>query len=153
MAQAKIQFKLGTIEFSGEGEEAWLTTQLDKLIEQAPALLGLARPIAGQGAAADNANQQGEPISVGKGVALATFLKSKTIGNNQVKRFLATAIWLDVQGNKEPKTGDVTKALSDSRQSKLNNPADCLNQNVKKGFCQKQGKAFYVTPDGFESIK
>ena len=153
MAQAKIQFKLGTIEFSGEGEEAWVTTQLDKLIEQAPALLGLAQPTVGQGAAADNANQQGEPVNVGKGVALATFLKSKNIGNNQVKRFLATAIWLDAQGNKEPKTSDVTKALSDSRQTKLNNPADCLNQNVKKGFCQKQGKGFYVAPDGFESIK
>jgi hypothetical protein len=153
MAQAKIQFKLGIIEFSGEGEEAWVTTQFDKLIEQAPVLLRLAPPTVGQGAAAADANQEAEPINVGKDVPLGTFLKSKNIGSNQVKRFLATAIWLDAQGNKAPKTNDVSKALSDSRQTKLSNPADKLNANVTKGFCEKQGKEFYVTPSGFESMK
>ena len=51
MAQAKIHFALGVIEFSGEGEEAWVATELDKLIEQAPTLLKLASPTAGQGIA------------------------------------------------------------------------------------------------------
>jgi len=153
MAQAKIRFKLGTIEFSGEGEEAWVTTQLDKLIEQAPVLLRLVLPTAGQGVAAADAKQEAEPISVGKDVPLGTFLKTKNIGTNQVKRFLATAIWLDAQGNKTPNTSDVSKALSDSRQTKLTNPADKLNANVTKGFCEKQGKGFYVTSSGFESMK
>jgi hypothetical protein len=153
MAQAKIQFKLGVIEFSGEGEEAWVATQLDKLIEQAPAMLKLAPPTTGQGVVTNNADQQGEPVNVGNDVALGTYLKNKNIGGNQVNRFLATAIWLSARGNKTPTTSDVTKALSDNHQTKLTNPADCLNQNVSKGYCEKQGKQFYVTPDGFESIK
>ena len=153
MAQAKIQFKLGIIEFSSEGEEAWVATQLDKLIQQAPALLKLALPTVGQGASANNANQQGEPVLAGSDVALGTFLKDKNIASNQVNRFLATAIWLHARGNKTPATSDVTKALSDNHQPKLTNPADCLNKNVTKGFCEKQGNQFFVTPVGFESMK
>jgi autotransporter translocation and assembly factor TamB len=42
MPDAKIQLKVGTIEFSGEGSEAWLALQLDKLLEKAPALAALA---------------------------------------------------------------------------------------------------------------
>jgi len=153
MAQAKIQFKLGIIEFLGEGEEAWVATQLDKLIEQAPSLLKLAPPMTEQGVVTYNSNQQDERINIGKDVALGTYLKNKNIGGNQVNRFLATAIWLNARGNKTPTTSDVTKALIDNHQPKLTNPADCLNQNVTKGYCEKQGKQFYVTPNGFESIK
>ena len=153
MAQAKIEFKLGIIEFLGEGEETWVATQLDKLIEQAPALLKLASPTTGQGTATGNADQQGEHTDVGTGVPLGTFLKNKNVGSNQVNRFLVTAIWLHGRGNKTPTTSDVTKALSDNHQPKINNAADCLNKNVGKGFCEKQGKQFYVTPNGFESMK
>jgi hypothetical protein len=153
MTQAKVQFKIGMIEFSGEGEEAWVATQLDKLIEQAPALLKLAPPTASQNSATNNVNPQGGHADIGNDVPLGTFLKSKNIGSNQVNRFLATAIWLSVRGNKTPTATDVTKALSDNHQTKLTNTADCLNQNVAKGYCEKQGKQFYVTPDGFESMK
>jgi hypothetical protein len=153
MAQAKIQFKLGMIEFSGEGEEAWVATQLDKLIEQAPDLLKLAPSTTGQGSAAGNTDRQGEHTDLSNDVPLGTFLKNKNIGSNQVNRFLAAAIWLYGRGNKTPTTNDVTKALSDNHQPKLKNPADCLNKNVGKGLCEKQGKQFYVTPNGFESMK
>jgi hypothetical protein len=47
---------------------------------------------------------------------------------------------------------DITKALSDNQQGKLGNPGDCLNKNVKKGFCEKEGKEFYVTEEGFTSL-
>jgi hypothetical protein len=152
MAQAKIQFKLGIIEFSGEGEETWVATQLDKLIQQAPALLKLAPSAVGQGTAPSNVNQQGEPGIVGSEVALGTFLKDKNIGGNQVNRFLATAIWLYARGNKMLTTRDVTKALRDNQQPRLTNSSDCLNKNVSKGFCEKQGNQFFITPKGFEGM-
>ncbi len=149
MAQAKIQFKIGTIEFSGEGEEAWIETQLDKIIQQAPTLLKLVPPSESQ-----SANRQGEPVfGSGDDVALGTFLKDRNIGNNQVSRFLATAIWLGRRGNKTPTTSDVTKALRDNHQPRLTNSADCLNKNVNKGFCEKQGNQFFVTPTGLAAIK
>lgn len=38
MVDAKIQFKLGAIEFTGEGEKDWIAQQLDKILEKAPIL-------------------------------------------------------------------------------------------------------------------
>jgi len=39
MSDSKIQFKVGIIEFSGEGDQDWLSTQLDKIISKVPELL------------------------------------------------------------------------------------------------------------------
>jgi hypothetical protein len=50
------------------------------------------------------------------------------------------------------KTGDVTKALKGAHQSRIGNPADCLNQNVQKGYCEKDGGEFFVTDDGKQSL-
>jgi hypothetical protein len=84
---------------------------------------------------------------------LASYLQKSKAGKNQVKRFLATAHWLQLKGSKNLKTGDVSKALKDHHQSKLTNASDCLNQNVTKGFCEKDGDGFYVTPDGLDSLR
>jgi hypothetical protein len=69
-----------------------------------------------------------------------------------VRKFLATACWLTAKGTERLTTGDITKALSDNRQGKLTNAAECLNNNVTKGFCEKEGKQFYVTEEGFTSL-
>ena len=34
MANGKIELKLGSFSFTGEGEEAWLSKQLDKVLEK-----------------------------------------------------------------------------------------------------------------------
>lgn len=39
MSNARIEFTLGGISFSGEGEEVWVANQLDKIIEKIPELL------------------------------------------------------------------------------------------------------------------
>jgi len=49
-------------------------------------------------------------------------------------------------------TGDVSKALKDSNQSRLGNPSQCLNDNVSKGYCEKDGKQFFVTQEGKVSL-
>ena len=150
---AKVQFKLGTIEFSGEGEEGWLATQLDKLLSNAPDLLKLAPAASDQDAVTAGTRQQGEYDEISQNVSLGAFLKTKNAGSSQVNRFLATAIWLTGRGNKTPSTSDVTKALAENHQPKLKNAADSLNQNVGKGFCEKKGKQFFVTPQGLESMR
>jgi hypothetical protein len=151
MATAKIQIKIGTIEFSGEGEEAWLTAQLDKLFSQAANLQSMTSkpaPIGGS----DGGMAQDTKVDSGGKVSLAAYLKEKNVGRNQVKRFLATAIWLSPIGNEMLTTNAVTKALSDNRQSPLKNPSDCLNKNVKKGNCVKKRRQFYVAPEGHASM-
>jgi hypothetical protein len=151
MTEAKIEFKLGSIEFSGEGEKAWISEQLDKILQQAPSLLSLA-PISSPAVAnaGSHAPMQADPAIATQ--PLATFLKEKNATKTQVKKFLATAVWLEAKGKKRLTTAEVTQALRDSNQSKLNNAADCLNQNVAKGLCEKDGGQFFVTTDGKSSL-
>jgi len=70
-----------------------------------------------------------------------------------VKRFLATADWIRLRGESELTTSKVSKALLDNHQKRLGNPADCLNQNVRKGHCEKKGDGFFITPEGFKELR
>lgn len=155
MSEAKIQVKIGEIDFLGEGEEKWVAAQLDKILAQAKGLQASTPtpPPMGVGGSAGHAKADSASHQTGTSDPLGTFLKVKNVGTNQVNRFLATAIWLASRGSDKPTTQDVTNALKENHQQKLKNPADCLNKNVKKGFCEKVGKQFFVTPSGFESMQ
>ena len=148
MSDAKIQVTVGSISFSGEGPQEWLEKQLDKILASAPDLLKLSpemeptRPDTGESARATG----------GGGTTLAAFLTKKGATTNQVKRFLATAEWLHAKGKARLAAKDVGKALLDNHQKRLANSADCLNKNVTKGFCEKDGSSFYVTPEGRTSL-
>ncbi len=150
MGTAKIEFKLGGIYFSGEGDEAWVASQLDKILDKAPELLGTAPPDDDPENKLPREDNGGGDAEVG---SLAKYLQTKNAATNQMKRFLATAEWLNLRGQSRPATSDVTKALKDNHQSKLSNPADCLNKNVKKGNCEKAGKQFFVTSEGRKSLE
>jgi hypothetical protein len=94
------------------------------------------------------------PTQTGKNAhtaTLASYVRQKGGSENQVDRFLATADWLRQRG-KQLTTAAVTKALRDHHQKKLANPADCLNKNVSKGFCEKSGDGFFITPDGLQKL-
>ena len=145
MAQAKIELKLGNFHFTGEAEAAWLDKQLDKFLAHV-------KSVDTEDGSADLKDDQITTKPHKTKETLSAYLKSSSVATNQVKKFLATASWLTATGTKRPATGDITKALSDNQQGKLGNPADCLNQNVKKGFCVKEGKQFYVTEEGFASL-
>jgi hypothetical protein len=154
MAEAKLRIKLGDLEFEGEGDSGWLSERLDTLIERAPSLLHTANPAPPKTdtvIAEKQAPMEPDPSIASK--PLGTFLKEKKVGDNQTKKFLATAVWLESRGQSRLKTGDVTKALSDNNQSKLGNPSQCLADNVKQGYCERDKKQFYVTPQGKESLE
>ena len=72
--------------------------------------------------------------------------------NPQLKKFLATAVWLSAKSDGLLTTSDVTQALRESHQKRLSNASDCLSKNVAKGFCQKDGRGFFVTPEGKKDI-
>jgi hypothetical protein len=152
MSEAKIEIKIGRIQFSGEGGQDWVARQLDKILSQAEKLMQIAAP--------DEEDDRPEVELKGKGKkdssvaqkTLAAFLGEKSAKKNQVKKFLATAVWLHAKGSEKLRTMDVTSALSQSSQQSLGNPSMCLNNNVKKGYCQKIGNEFYVTQEGKESL-
>jgi len=152
MGSGKIEFKLGGIDFCGEGEEKWVASQLDKVLDRASELLAIAPapPAASNGGS--NGEQDPPPAQGDANVSLAKFLDQKNAAKKQVERFLATAEWLSIRGTAKMSTGDVTKALKDNHQPRLANPSDCLSKNVSKGYCEKDGRKFFVTPEGRKSL-
>src|SRR5215813_810452 len=149
MNESKIEIKIGQITFSGQGEPEWVAKQLDKILDKAEKLIELAPPESNDGETAHK--PMGNDSVIAK-KTLPAFLQEKNATTKQVKKFLATAVWLESKGQNRLSTGDVTKALSDSNQKRLGNPADCLNQNVSKGYCEKDGKQFFVTDEGKSSL-
>ena len=146
MAEAKIEIKVGGVSFAGEGTETWLSSQLDKMLKHLPDLVKTvpAEDLREQSAAGVQKKNQG---------TLASFLNSKNAKSNKTRKFLATALWLQNGGKKRLTTSEVTKALDDNSQGNVGkNPAQCLVNNVKQGFCEKDGKQFYVTDEGRDEI-
>ena len=141
--------KLGSFTFSGEGDENWLAKQLDKIMEKLNQLHKVATlPSNDGGGGTPNSNLSNDLNNV----TLASYLKTNSATTNQIKKFLVTSVWLQLRGSNRLTTKDVTKALKDNNQSKLNNASECLNQNVRKGFCEKDGNQFYVTDEGINSL-
>jgi hypothetical protein len=148
VAEAKIEIKVGAISFAGEGEGKWLSEQLDKILEKIPELSKVAPPEPEQNGGGKSPRTH--KIATG---TLASFLKEKNATTNQTRKFLATATWLqDREKRTRVSTNDVTTALSANSQTRLGNAADCLNKNVGKGFCEKDGKQFFVTEEGRAEI-
>ena len=150
MSEAKIEIKIGQIEFSGEGQPEWVAKQLDKILAKAEDLIAIAPP-------PEQTPDGTQPKPMGKdatiaGKTLPSFLTDKNVTRSQIRKFLATSVWLEAKGKKRLTTGDVTKALKESNQSRLANPSDCLNKNVSKGFCEKDGREFFVTQEGKKSL-
>jgi hypothetical protein len=154
MPDAKIGFTIGGITFSGEGEEKWLSEQLDKFIGKAPELLKIT-PIIKENEEKPENNASSSTKKQDSNVSLQTlpnFLKSNNATTNQTIKFLATAIWLHAKGNNRLSTNEVTKTLKDSNQSSLGNASECLRQNVTKGYIERDGKQFFVTDEGRTSL-
>lgn len=146
MGEAKIEIKVGEVSFSGEGDGKWLSDQLDKLLEKIPELAKVrTSPLENGGSKPDSTAEKTKAAGT-----LPSFLKAKKVLGNQVRKFLATAVWLhDSRNTDRLTTRDVSKALSTNRQGKLTNASDSLNSNVKRGFCEKDGKKqFFVTDEG-----
>ncbi|MCG7575140.1 hypothetical protein MHM39_16370 [Phaeobacter sp. CNT1-3] len=148
--QGKIEVTIGRVTFSGEGTQDWLAEQLDKVLETAnshPTSLDEAEQESVTVGPEATGNSGAQNVS-----SLASYLKTKNASSSQVKRFLSTAGWLAKKGNNALKTADVTKALRDNHQTRIGNPADTLNNNVSKGFCEKTSDGFFITPEGWAEL-
>lgn len=147
MTQSKLEISVGNLSFSGEGEQAWLAEQLEKVLKAAPGIASTQSP------APPRESDTGAPSSGNAfGTTLASYIREKGGDDNQVDRFLITADWLRRKGAPKLTTAEVSKALKSNHQKRLVNAADCLNKNVTKGFCEKADGGFYITPDGLRKL-
>ena len=148
MADAKIEIKIGELHFSAEAEQQWVASQLDKIIAKADVLGKLAErheaPAGGGGG--------GALTKLGNPPALGTFLSQKSATTNQTRKFLATAGWLYLKGKKQTSTAEVSSSLKDNQQNRLSNASQCLNDNVKQGYCEKSDSGFFVTVEGLKEL-
>jgi hypothetical protein len=151
MTESKVHIKIGQVEFSGEGRQDWVAKQLDKIIAQADELIRLAPPTGEHPLETGGHAEKGKDGSIAS-MPLAGFLKSKNATDNQVRKFLATAVWFHAKGTKRLETKLITQALRDASQSRLTNAADALNKNIAKGHCEKDGKQFFVSEEGKKSL-
>lgn len=151
MSTSKIEVTVGPVSFTGEGEQAWLAEQLEKVLRAAPQVLAAHQPNAAPAEPAGSAAATAAADAAFT-TSLSTYIKEKGGESSQVDRFLIAADWLRRRGNTKLATAAVSKALTDNHQKRLANPADCLNQNVSKGYCEKSDGGFYITPEGLKKL-
>jgi len=152
MADAKIEFTIGDISFVGEGEQEWVAQQIDKILEKAPDLINLKpRKHISPTTKTETHETTGNDEAIAK-KTLPVFLNEKNATKNQLNKFLVTAIWFHAKEKSRLQTKDITKALKEAQQSRLGNPSDCLNKNVAKGYIEKDGNDFFVTPEGKKAL-
>jgi hypothetical protein len=95
-----------------------------------------------------------KPVAQPVDSPLLQYITDKKVLNNQVRKFLATAVFLARNNNvSRLSTPMITKALKSYGIEKLQNASDCLNKNEKKGYCLKEGKEFVITENGYLSIE
>lgn len=178
MAESKIDFSFENLHFSCEGDKDWVEAQLNQILNRIPGLNKSelsAKSGKEESAPAKEAEKDNLPPKVVEkkerhkrghktkllavpeveefsGDPLFEFLKGKNADKNQVKKFLATAVYLHSQGVEKFSTPMVSKSLKSARIEKLINASDCLNKNEKKGFCIKDDKEFVLTESGIRSI-
>ncbi|HEY3390142.1 MAG TPA: hypothetical protein VGK38_11260 [Prolixibacteraceae bacterium] len=180
MAESKIDFTFDNLHFACEGDKDWVETQLNQVLNRIPGLnkpesfaksekvkpssikvvaedvLITKTPVAEvkeKGKRGRKPKAVAEPlVEEPSGDPLFEFLKAKNADKNQVKKFLATAVFMHSQGLEKFSTPMISKALKASHIEKLINASDCLNKNEKKGFCIKDEKEFILTDEGIRSI-
>ena len=176
MAESKIDFSFDNLHFSCEGDKDWVETQLNQVLNRIYGLnksdffvkseeLNLTptkevidpeEPVA-EKKERNRREQKSKLITIQEiekfaGDPLFEFLKGKNAEKNQVKKFLATTVFLHLQGVEKFSTPMVSKSLKSAHIEKLINASDCLNKNEKKGFCIKDEKEFILTESGIRSI-
>jgi len=163
---ARLRVRLGAAEVEYEGDTQFLKDEvmptIGKIIKMVDGHSELQKP---NPVLQLKANPAAEAPAVGKTApvpegsadklngSLSSLLKATGGDNNQMRRFLATAVWLRRRGHDGDLTSSiVAKTLQENHQKKLANPADCLNKNVSKGYCEKTKSGFFVTEEGKTSL-
>jgi hypothetical protein len=165
MADSKIEFTYDNLHFLCEGEKEWVEVQLNEVLNRIP---GLSKPASITKREEFNYAPAGESIKKTRGRKpkdvdesdqqeestdpLMDFLREKKADKNQVRKFLAVAVYLHAHGMEKFSTPLISKTLKNAGIEKLINASDCLNKNEKKGLCIEEDKEFVLTDLGINAI-
>jgi len=142
---SRVEIKIGNLTFAAEGDQDWLGEQLSKVMKAATSAISQNEVVSPQ--------EMSKPLRASNTIgSLASFIKTANAETKQVQRFLATAGWLHRRGLTKLTTAAISAALTENHQKRLGNPADCLNQNVSKGYCEKDKDSFFITPEGWKAL-
>lgn len=165
MADSKIELSYDNLHFLCEGEKEWVEIQLNQILNRIP---GLSKQVNGMVKDEAEITSVSEPVKKTRGRKpkaaaeltneetstdpLMDFLREKKADKNQVRKFLAVAVYLHAHGMEKFSTPLISKSLKNAGIEKLINASDCLNKNEKKGFCIKEDKEFILTDLGIKAI-
>ncbi len=168
MAESKIDFSFENLHFSCEGDRDWVEKQLNMVLSRIPGLNQTATAEVVEEVIEEEQLEREEPKATAKRTRKAKaavvaeptnhdplyqFLVDKKADKNQVRKFLATAVYQYArEGVEKFSTPMISKSLKAVNIEKLINASDCLNKNEKKGFCIKEDKEFVLTEAGIKSI-
>ncbi len=157
--RTEFRLKLGSAEIEFIGDAEFLkneimpaVSRIVSVVEATPIQLSLPeseKSYSQKGIVEDQTNFK--PLATNAG-SLASHIKKHNADKNQRKRFLVTADWIRLRGKPDLTTASVANALQENQQAKLTNPADCLNKNASKGYCEKTPDGFFITPEGLEFL-
>ena len=161
----KLKLMIGGFEVSYSGSEEFAEQKLlsltHELIELAASqnLSGLPQEptelaVSGDGAQMRATNGAESGNSVGQ---LSDFLRrfnGSGSEQTQIDKHLATSAWLHLTGMARIKSGNVAEVLQKNNETALANPSDCLGKNIRRKFCQREGRngLYFVTPEGFRHL-
>jgi hypothetical protein len=157
MADSKIEFSYDNLRFVCEGDKEWVEAQLNKVLDRIPGLNKAVRPVKTE---TDNVRiteaSKEKTLTKVKGVRgrkpkvvaeslkqepsdnpLYEFLKDKKADKNQVRKFLATAVYLHSQGEEKFSSPQISKTIKNAGLEKLINASDCLNKNENRAQSEK----------------
>lgn len=146
--KSQLEVKLGNFSFSASGGEAWLSEQFARVLDT----VDFSKVSLDDGE--DSLGSSGDGTGDGEISAppLPVFLKDKGADKSQNRKFLVTAGWLTKRGRKNLTTSMVTAALKENQQRRLSNASQALAENIQQGHCEKTGKEFFITQEGWSSI-
>ncbi len=101
MSIAKIEVSLGSFKFSGDGEQKWLSEQLDKVLKEFPKLQNI---VVKEKTPTDDLETTKKSISsVG---SLAKLIKDNHADKNPGLKFLGAAVYIAIKEKNEMKIND-----------------------------------------------
>jgi len=145
MSDSKIQVKVGSVEFSGEGNQDWLSNQLDKILEQIPKLLQSENDIP------KTLSVKGDPFKAGdsiSGLSLINIAGKLSCKSASDLAIAAAAFLHFIDGkaafSRDELSSTMKKALGFYKETMMNNLTSTLTQMEKNGIFNKSSNLYSI---------
>ena len=144
MANVKIKVSIGTIQFTGEGEENWVEKQLDKIIDHAPGLLKVVPAVSAHNSGKGETGLHENTLQLTTG-SIASKLGCKT-GSDLVKAATArlTLVGEKAKFHRKDILAEMQSASAFYKESYTSNLSKYLTGLVKKNVLLEQSSGVYA---------